>query len=159
LNLTINPCLGCVRPTIYIYRSEYLGTKLYQRLVLKVRGYYMTLRQVLSVAWQCVIRHNNQCISAGNVLCGTTTSVFHLAMCHTVPQSVYFTWQCVIRYHCQPLYFTWQCVIRYHNQCNLAICHTIPQPAYFTWQCVMRYHDQYNLAICHTIPQPAYFTW
>ena len=48
LNLTINPCLGCVRPTIYIYRSEYLGTKLYQRLVLKLRGYYMTLRQVLS---------------------------------------------------------------------------------------------------------------
>jgi hypothetical protein len=36
LSLKINPCLGCVRPTIYIYRSEYLGTKLYQRLVLKV---------------------------------------------------------------------------------------------------------------------------
>ena len=48
LNLKFNPCIGYVRPTIYIYRSEYLGTKRYQRLDLKVRGYYMTLRQGLS---------------------------------------------------------------------------------------------------------------
>jgi hypothetical protein len=47
------------------------------------------------------MRYHNQCISPGNVSYGTTTSVFHLAMCHTVPRPVYFTWQCVIRYHTQ----------------------------------------------------------
>jgi hypothetical protein len=57
-----------------------------------------------------------------------------------------------------PWYFK-QCVIRYHDQCNLAICHTVPQPVYFTWQCVMWYHDQCNLAMCHAVPQPLYFTW
>jgi hypothetical protein len=59
-------------------------------------------------------------------------------MCYAVPQ---------------PVYFTWQCVIRYHDQCNLVICHTVPQPVYFTWQCVMRYHDQCNRAIagCGTV--------
>ena len=75
---------------------------------------------------------------------GTTTSVFHMAMCHTVPR---------------PVPFTWQCVIRYHDQWNLAICHTVPQPVYFTWQCGMRYHDQCNLAMCHMVPQPVCFTW
>jgi hypothetical protein len=49
--------------------------------------------------WQCVIRYNYQCISPGNVSCGTTTSVFHLAMCYTVPQPMYFTWQFFT--HCQ----------------------------------------------------------
>jgi hypothetical protein len=100
--------------------------------------------------------------------------VFHLAMCHTVPR---------------PVYFTWQCVIRYHNQCisrgnvtygtttsvfHLAMCYTVPQPVYFTWQCVIRYHDQCispgnvlygtttnvnHLAMCYTVPRPVYFTW
>ena len=72
-----------------------------------------TVPQPVYFSWQCVIRYQNQCISPGNVLCvprpvqpsnmsyGTTTSVFHLAMCHTVPQPVYFSWQCVIRYHNQ----------------------------------------------------------
>ena len=133
----------------------------------------------------------------------------NLAICHTVPLRVYFTWQCAMRYHdqcnlamChavpQPVYFTWQCLIRYqnqclspgngscvprpvqpgnvsygtttsvfplamcyayHDQCNLAICNTVPQPVYFIWQCVIRYHDQCSLAICHTVPQPVYFTW
>jgi hypothetical protein len=40
-------------------------------------------------------------ISPGNVLCGTTTSAFHLAMWHAVPLRVYFTWQCAMRYHDQ----------------------------------------------------------
>jgi hypothetical protein len=35
------------------------------------------------------------------MLYGTTTSVFHLVMRYAVPQPVYFTWQCVIRYHDQ----------------------------------------------------------
>jgi hypothetical protein len=45
------------------------------------------------------IGYHNQCISPGNMLYGTTTSPFHLAMCHAVPRPVYFTWQCVMRYH------------------------------------------------------------
>jgi hypothetical protein len=66
-------------------------------------------------------------ISAGKVLCGTTTNVFQLAMCHTVSQ---------------PVYFSWQCAMRYHNHCilsgnvsygitisvfHLAMCYTVPQ--------------------------------
>jgi hypothetical protein len=55
------------------------------------------------------IRYNNQSVSPGNVLCGTTTNAFHVAMCHAVsrpvqpsnvscvPQTVYFTWQCAMR--------------------------------------------------------------
>jgi hypothetical protein len=35
--------------------------------------------QPVYFTWQCVMRYHNQCISPGNVLCGTTTSVFHLA--------------------------------------------------------------------------------
>ena len=50
-----------------------------------------------------------------------------MAMCHTVPQ---------------PVHFTWQCGMRYHDQWNLAMCHAVPQPVYFTWQCVIRYHNQ-----------------
>jgi hypothetical protein len=87
------------------------------------------------------------------MLCGTTTSAFHMVMCHTVPR---------------PVPFTWQCVIRYRNQCNMTmrhtvprpvqpdnapygnttsvfhmtICHAVPRPVSFTWQCVIRYHDQ-----------------
>jgi hypothetical protein len=102
-----------------------------------------------------------------------TNSVFHIAMCYTVTQPVYLTWQCAIRYHNQ-CNFTWQYAIRYHNQCispgnmlygtttsvfQLSMCYAVPQPVYFTWQWVMRYHDQCNLAICHTVPQPVYFTW
>jgi hypothetical protein len=103
---------------------------------------------------QCVIRYHNQCISTGNVVCGTTTSG------------------------------TQQFVMRYHNQCispgnvlygtttipfHLAICHTVSRPVYFTWQCVIRYHNQcispgnvlcgtttsaFYLTMCHTAPRP-----
>ena len=38
--------------------------------------------------WKCIIRYLDQCISPGNVLYGTTTSAFHLAMCHVVPRPV-----------------------------------------------------------------------
>jgi hypothetical protein len=44
----------------------------------------------------------------------------------------------------QPVYFTWQCAIRYHNQClspDNVSC--LRQPMYFSWQCVIWYHDQY----------------
>ena len=83
------------------------------------------------------------------MLYGTTTTLFHLAMCYAVPRL-------------KP--FSWQCVMRYHDQCNLAMCHTVAQPVYFTWQCVMRYHNQcispnnvsyctttsdFDLAMCH----------
>ena len=93
---------------------------------------YFTWQCVMRYHDQCnlaiyVIRYHNQCITPDNVLCGTTTSVFHLAICHTVPR---------------PVPFTWQCVMQYHDQCSLAICHTVPQPVYFTWQCGIRYHNQ-----------------
>jgi TPP-dependent trihydroxycyclohexane-1,2-dione (THcHDO) dehydratase len=32
--------------------------------------------------------------------------------------------------------------MRYHDQCNLAMCHAVPQPVYFTWKCAIRYHNQ-----------------
>ena len=135
--------------------------------------------------WQYVIWYHDQCISPGIMSYGTTTSVFHMAMCHTITRPVPFTWQCVIRYHdqgnleiChtvpQPVYFTWQCVIRYHNECissgnvsygtttsvfHLAMCHAVPQPVYFTWQCAIRYHHQCILpGNFYTIPQPVPFT-
>ena len=113
------------------------------------------------------MRYHKQCISPGNVLYGTTTSpfhlaicyavprpvqpsnmsygittsVFHLTMCHTVPQPVYFTWQCDMRYHDQCL-SPGNVLVRYQDQCNLAICLTVPQPVNCTWQCVIRYHNQ-----------------
>jgi hypothetical protein len=55
--------------------------------------------QPMYFTWQCAMRYYKQCISPGNVLCGTTTSVFHLAMYHTLPQQVPFIWQCVLQYH------------------------------------------------------------
>ena len=140
--------------------------------------------------WQCVIWDNDQCIlaicytynnhsiSLGNVLCGTTTNAFLVAMCHAVSRpvqpsnvscgttnSVFHLTMCYTVP--RPVSFTWPYVMRYHDQCNLAMCHTVPQPVYFTWQCamryhdqclspgnvLMRYHDQCNLAICLAEPQ------
>ena len=141
--------------------------------------------QPMYFTWQCATRYYKQCISPGNVLCGTTTSVFHLAMYHTLPQQVPFIWQCVLQYHdkclspgnvtygimpsalhmamCHTLPrsvpFTWQCVVRYHNQCNLTIRHMVPRPVQ---------HDNapygsttivFNMAKCHTVPRPVSFTW
>jgi hypothetical protein len=63
----------------------------------------------------------------------------------------------IARWNTLPVYFTWQYSMRYHDQCNLAMCYTVPQPVYFTWQCVMRYHDQCNQLMCHVVPQPVYF--
>ena len=98
-------------------------------------------------------------VQPSNMLYGTTTSLFHLAMCYTVPR---------------PVPFTWPYVMRYHDQCNLAICHTVSQPVYFTWQCVIRYHNQcispgnvsygtttsvFHLAMCYAVPRPVPFTW
>jgi hypothetical protein len=84
---------------------------------------------------------------------GNTTSVFHMAICHTIPWLVPFTWQCVIQYHDQCLSpgnmsysnttsAIWKGAIRYHDQCYMTMRHTVKQPVYFTWQYVIRYHDQ-----------------
>jgi hypothetical protein len=128
----------------------------------------------------CVIWYHDQCISHGNVSYGTTTSAFHLAMCHTVPRPVkpsnmsYGTTTSVFHLAMchtvpQPVYFTWQCGMRYHDQCNLAMCHMVPQPVCFTWQCVLQYHNQcispgnvlygtttsaFHLAMWHAVPGP-----
>jgi hypothetical protein len=47
-----------------------------------------TVSQPVNFTWQCVIRYHNQCISPGNVLYGTTTSAFHLSLCHALPRPV-----------------------------------------------------------------------
>jgi hypothetical protein len=79
--------------------------------------YALCRSEMQDYIWHYVIWYHVQCISHRNVSYGTTTSVFHLALCHMVPR---------------PVYFTWKCVIRYHDQCSLAICHTVPQSVYFT---------------------------
>jgi hypothetical protein len=38
-----------------------------------------TVTQPVYFTWQYVIRYHDQCLSPGNVLYGTTTSVFHMA--------------------------------------------------------------------------------
>jgi hypothetical protein len=62
-----------------------------------------------------------------NVLCGTTTSVFHLAMCYAVPQSVYFTWQCDMRYHNQCISAGNVLCGTTTNVFQLTLCHMISQ--------------------------------
>jgi hypothetical protein len=64
---------------------------------------YHTLPRPVPFIWQCVLRYHDQCLSPGNVSCGTMTSVFHLAIQHTLPRPVPFIWQCVLRYHDQCL--------------------------------------------------------
>ena len=106
-----------------------------------------TVPRPMHRTWQCVIWYHDQCISSGIMSYGTTTSVFHMAMCHAINTTSAF---------------------------HLAMCHTVPQPVYFTWQCVMRDHNQciapgnvscgttpsvFHLTMCHTLPRPAPFTW
>jgi hypothetical protein len=37
---------------------------------------FHTVPQPVPFTWQCVMRYHDQCISPGNVLCGTTTNVY-----------------------------------------------------------------------------------
>ena len=96
----------------------------------------------------------------------TTTSAFHLAMCHTVPRTV------------QPSNMTNGITTGIFH---LAMCHMVPRPVYFTWHYVIRYHDQcispcnmsyvtttsvFHLAMYHTVPvfqlgpfRPPFFKW
>jgi hypothetical protein len=79
---------------------------------------------------------------------GITTSVFHLAMYHTLPRPVPLTWQCVIRTTTSA---TWQCAIRYHDQCNMTMRHTVSHPVYFTWQYRFQQYFSYIVAefVCY----------
>jgi hypothetical protein len=106
----------------------------------------------------------------------------NLAICLTVSQPVYFTWQCDIRYHnqCIPPGIHWLWYRMTHCQVKYTGCGTVRhiarmhwswyrmtlspvkgtgRPVPFTWQCVMLHHDQCILAICLTGPQPVYFIW
>jgi hypothetical protein len=128
---------------------------------------YLTVPQPVYFSCQCVMRYHNQCISTGNVLCGTTTSALHLTMCHAVPQPVYFNWQfvhwlwyrianyqlkytvCGTSWHIVRCKALDQCISTGNMLCgtttnvfHLAVCYAVPQSVYFTWQCVMRYHNQ-----------------
>jgi hypothetical protein len=58
----------------------------------------------LSKAVYMTMRHTvPRLVQHDNVPYGNTSSVFHMAICHTVPRPVSFKWQCVIRYHDQRL--------------------------------------------------------
>jgi starvation-inducible outer membrane lipoprotein len=85
--------------------------------------------------------------------------VFQLAMCYAVPQ---------------PVYFTWQCVMRYHNQCpspdnvscgtttsafHLAMCHAVPRPVQPSNMSYGTTTSVFHLGMSHTVPQPVYFSW
>ena len=139
--------------------------------------------QPVYFTWQCLRRYQNQCLSPGNASCvprpvqpgnvsyGTTTSVFHLAMCNAVQRPVPFTWQChAVPRPVQPSNMSYGTTT---SVFHLTICHTVSQPVYFSWQCVMRYHNQcispgnmlcgtinsaFHLKMCHAVPQPMYFT-
>jgi hypothetical protein len=55
--------------------------------------------------WYCITHYHVKAlvmVPVDIMSYGITTRVFHLAMCDAVPQ---------------PMYFTWQCAMRYHNQC------------------------------------------
>jgi hypothetical protein len=101
-------------------------------------------------------------------------ALLHLAICHAVPGPVYFTWQCVIRYHNQSispgnaLYDITTSVISPGNMLcgittsafHLAICYTYHN------QCIPPDNVLYgtttsvfHLAICYTVSQPVHFTW
>jgi hypothetical protein len=125
--------------------------------------------------WQCAMRYHNQCISPGNVLCGTTTSVFQLAMCYAVPQPMYFTWQCAMRYQNQcispgnVLCGTWYHIT--HFQMKYTGCGTVSHIARMHWSWCSMTHCQvkgtgrgthstlFHLKMCHAVPQPVYFSW
>ena len=108
--------------------------------------------QPVYFTWQCLIRYQNQCLSPGNGSCvprpvqpgnvsyGTTTSVFHLAMCNAVQRPVPFTWQChAVPRTVQPSNMSYDTTT---SVFHLTICHTVSQPVYFTWQYPMWYHKQ-----------------
>jgi hypothetical protein len=154
---------------------------------LKSIGY--AVPQPMYFTWQCAMRYQNQCISPGNVLCGTTTSVLQLAMYYAVPQLMYFT-----PHNTLPGEIHWLWYRMTHYQMKYTDCGTVRHiarlhwswycmtlspvkgtgPVYFTRQCAMRHHNQciaagnvlcgtttnvFHLALCHTVPQPVYFTW
>ena len=131
----------------------------------------LTVPQPVYFTWEWVIWYQNQCISAGNVLCGTTTSVFHLAMCYAVPEPVPFTSQFVMRYHNQCISAgnvscgtttsaTWQYVIRTTNNVfHLEMCHAVPQPVQPSNMFYGTTTSVFHLAMCHMVPQPVYFSW
>jgi hypothetical protein len=115
-----------------------------------------TVPQLVYFTWQCVIRYHNQCIPAGNVLCGTTSSVFQLAMCYTVPQPMYFTWQCAMQYHDQCLSPSNVSYGTTTNAFYLTMCLTVPRPvntltAEIHWMWYRITHCQLEYTGCGTV--------
>ena len=107
------------------------------RCVMRYPDQYNLAIYIIRYHNQCItpgnvhMRYHNQCISPGNMSYSTTTSAFHLAMCHAVPRPV------------QPSNMSYGTTT---NVFHLAMWHTVPQPVPFTWQ-------------CHAVPRPVYFTW
>ena len=98
-----------------------------------------TVPWLVPFTWQCVIQYHDQCLSPGNVSYSTTTSAFHLAMCHTVIQPVQYE---KAPYGPRPVLYDNAPYGNTTSVFHMAICHTIPRPVSFTLQCVIRYHDQ-----------------
>jgi hypothetical protein len=111
------------------------------------------------------IWYHDQCLATGNVSYGTTTSVFHMAMCHTETRPVPFTWQCVINYKSirQHLCF---CVDR---KCKITYFYVTNNPfrlnvtlLFFGWAfttILFTMTSVFHLTLCHMVPRPVYFTW
>jgi hypothetical protein len=111
-------------------------------------------------------------VQSSNMSYGTTPSVFHLTMYYSIPQPVYFSWQCVMRYHnhysityCHVKYTgcvtVWRIDMLHWSWYRMAHCHvalvvvpydTLPGARHWSW-CV------FHMAICHTVPRPVSFTW
>ena len=107
--------------------------------------------------WSCVKMCHT--IPPDNVSYGTTTSAFHLALCNMVIRKVYFTWQCVIRYHNQ-------CISPGNVLCGtrtsafyLAMCHAAPRPLQPSNMSCGTTTSVFHLEMCYVVPQPVYFTW
>jgi hypothetical protein len=107
--------------------------------------------QPVYFSWQCAMPYHNQCISPDNVLCGTTTSVFLLGMCHAVKGTSHGTvwhiakWEAVVVVPYDTLlgerHWSWyrktHCQMKGTGQGSVG--HIV---MWNTQQCVIQYHDQ-----------------
>jgi hypothetical protein len=98
-------------------------------------------------------------VQPSNMSYGTTTSVFHLAMCYPVPQPVYFTWQCVMRYHNQCISPDNVSYCTTTSHFDLSMCHAVPRPMQPSNMSSGTTTSAFHLAVCHAVSRPLYFTW
>jgi hypothetical protein len=104
--------------------------------------------QPMYCTWQCVMRYHNQCISPGNVTCGTTTS-------DTWP-----SWERIQNLH----------KFRNYKSIRQHLCFCVGRKCKITYFYVTNnllrlnvtlffFVSAFHLAMCHTVPRPVPFTW